>query len=142
MVTSELKDGIVWLIIEEKMVLEDVKQEVGKWLSQKETFSGFITDGGVAQAKQLRQASRSIGPDQRAGSVDSDIHPFDESKGHPVFYEPRGRNCLGQEFRSVTGAKKYKCDQQEGPYERHDRKMSGGIGNHAVWKGQVGEIAQ
>jgi hypothetical protein len=30
MVTSELKDGIVWLTIEEKMVLED--------------FSGFITD--------------------------------------------------------------------------------------------------
>jgi hypothetical protein len=44
MVTSELKDGIVWLTIEEKMVLEDVKQEAGKWLSQKETFSGFITD--------------------------------------------------------------------------------------------------
>ena len=44
MVTSELRDGIVWLTIEDKMVLEDVKQELGKWLSQKETFSGFITD--------------------------------------------------------------------------------------------------
>lgn len=44
MVTSELKDGIVWLTIEEEMVSEDVKREAGKWLSQKETFSGFITD--------------------------------------------------------------------------------------------------
>ena len=44
MVTSELKDGIVWLTIIEKMVPADVKLEAGKWLSQKETFSGFITD--------------------------------------------------------------------------------------------------
>ena len=44
MVTSELKDGIVWLTIEEEMVSEDVKREVGKWLLQKDTFSGFITD--------------------------------------------------------------------------------------------------
>lgn len=44
MVTSELQDGIVWLTIEEEMVPEDVKREAGKWLLQKETFSGFITD--------------------------------------------------------------------------------------------------
>jgi hypothetical protein len=44
MVTSELEDGIVWLTVEEKLTAEDVKREAGKWLSQKETFSGFITD--------------------------------------------------------------------------------------------------
>ena len=44
MVTSELKDGIVWVTIEERMITEDVKREVGKWLLQKDTFNGFITD--------------------------------------------------------------------------------------------------
>ena len=44
MLTAELKDGIVWLTIEGEMVAQDVKREANKWLSQKDTFSGFITD--------------------------------------------------------------------------------------------------
>ena len=44
MVTSELKDGIVWLTVEGEMAFEDVKREAGKWLLQKDTFSGYITD--------------------------------------------------------------------------------------------------
>jgi hypothetical protein len=44
MVTSELRDGIVWVTIEGEMVSDDVKREVGKWLDQKDTLHGFITD--------------------------------------------------------------------------------------------------
>ena len=44
MVTSELKDGIVWLTIEGELTYQDVVGEAGKWLPQKNTFSGFITD--------------------------------------------------------------------------------------------------
>ena len=44
MVTSELKDGIVWLTVKGEMVSQDVTREAGKWLSQKDAFSGFITD--------------------------------------------------------------------------------------------------
>ena len=44
MITSELKDGIVWLTIEGEMISQDVITEVSKWLLQKNTFSGFITD--------------------------------------------------------------------------------------------------
>jgi hypothetical protein len=34
----------VWLIIEEGVTAQDVAREAGKWLSQKDTFGGFITD--------------------------------------------------------------------------------------------------
>ena len=44
MVTSELRDGVVWLIVDGDMPSQAVMREAGKWLSQKETFSGFITD--------------------------------------------------------------------------------------------------
>ncbi|MCP4542150.1 MAG: hypothetical protein GY832_33930 [Chloroflexi bacterium] len=44
MVTSELKDGIVWLIVEGDMTAQDVRREAGKWLPRKHVFSGFITD--------------------------------------------------------------------------------------------------
>ena len=44
MVTSELKDGIVWLTVVGEMTPEDVKREASKWLSQPEEFVGFITD--------------------------------------------------------------------------------------------------
>jgi hypothetical protein len=44
MITSELKDGVVWLTVEGDVVAEDVKREAGKWLSYKDTFSGYITD--------------------------------------------------------------------------------------------------
>ncbi len=44
MVTSELKDGIVWLTVEGELVSQDVMREAGQWLSQKDAFSGFITD--------------------------------------------------------------------------------------------------
>ena len=44
MITSELKDGVVWLTAEGKLEAEEVQREVGKWLAQKDTFSGFITD--------------------------------------------------------------------------------------------------
>ena len=44
MITSELRDGIVWLTVVGKLTTQDVKREAGKWLSQKDTFSGFITD--------------------------------------------------------------------------------------------------
>jgi hypothetical protein len=44
MVTSELRDGIVWLTIEGEMVSQEIIGEVEKWLSQKNAFIGFITD--------------------------------------------------------------------------------------------------
>jgi hypothetical protein len=44
MIKSELKDGIVWLTVVGKLTAEDVKREAGKWLPQKDTFSGYITD--------------------------------------------------------------------------------------------------
>jgi len=44
MVTSELKDGIVWLTVEGELISQDMIAEVSKWLLQKDAFSGFITD--------------------------------------------------------------------------------------------------
>ncbi len=44
MVTSELKDGIVWLTVEGELTANAVKREASKWLSQKDAFSGFIAD--------------------------------------------------------------------------------------------------
>jgi hypothetical protein len=44
MITSELRDSIVWLTVEGEIDSEDFMREAAKWLSQKETFSGFITD--------------------------------------------------------------------------------------------------
>jgi len=44
MVKSELRDGIVWVTIEGELVSQDTMREIGKWLSQREAFSGFITD--------------------------------------------------------------------------------------------------
>jgi hypothetical protein len=44
MITSELRDGIVWLTVVGRLTVEDVKREAGKWLPQKDTFSGYITD--------------------------------------------------------------------------------------------------
>jgi hypothetical protein len=44
MVTSELRDGVVWLTVEGEMVAQDVMHEAARWLPQKEAFSGFITD--------------------------------------------------------------------------------------------------
>ena len=44
MVTSELKDSIVWLVVEGEMSFEGVMREAGKWLSQKDAFSGYVTD--------------------------------------------------------------------------------------------------
>ena len=44
MITSELIDGVVWLTVEGELDAQDVKREVSKWLPQKDTFSGFITD--------------------------------------------------------------------------------------------------
>ena len=44
MVISELKDGIVWLTVEGELISQDITREAGKWLSQKDAFSGFITD--------------------------------------------------------------------------------------------------
>jgi hypothetical protein len=44
MITSELKDEIVWLTVNGDMNSQEVMREAGKWLTQKEAFSGFITD--------------------------------------------------------------------------------------------------
>jgi hypothetical protein len=44
MVTSELKDGIVWLTVEGEMDSQEIMREASKWLSQTDAFSGFITD--------------------------------------------------------------------------------------------------
>ena len=44
MVTSELRDGVVWLTVEGEMTAQDVRREAGKWLLRKDAFSGFITD--------------------------------------------------------------------------------------------------
>jgi hypothetical protein len=44
LITSELKDGIVWLNVVGKLTVQDVMREAGKWLPQKDTFSGYITD--------------------------------------------------------------------------------------------------
>jgi hypothetical protein len=59
MVTSELKDGIVWLKVVGKLTFQEAIQEVSKWLPQKDTFSGFITDvrklTGVPSALEKHQ---------------------------------------------------------------------------------------
>ena len=44
MVTSDLRDGVVWLVVDGEMPSEEVVREAGGWLSQKDEFSGFITD--------------------------------------------------------------------------------------------------
>jgi hypothetical protein len=44
MVTSELRDGIVWIIIEGQLTAQDIIAEATKWQSQTDALSGFITD--------------------------------------------------------------------------------------------------
>ena len=44
MITSELKDGIVWVTVDGEMEPQVMMREVGKWLPKKDAFSGFITD--------------------------------------------------------------------------------------------------
>ena len=44
MITSELKDGIVWLTITGELEAKQTQREIGQRLTQKDTFSGFITD--------------------------------------------------------------------------------------------------
>ena len=44
MVTSELRDGIVWIIVEGQMTSQDIISEANKWRSQTDALSGFITD--------------------------------------------------------------------------------------------------
>ncbi len=44
MITSELRDGIVWLTVNGEMAAQEMMIEAGKWLPQKGSFSGFITD--------------------------------------------------------------------------------------------------
>jgi len=44
LVKSELRDGIVWITIEGEVDTEEVKQELGGWAAQEDTFCGFITD--------------------------------------------------------------------------------------------------
>ena len=44
MVTSELRDGIVWIIVEGQMTSQDIISEANKWRSRTDAISGFITD--------------------------------------------------------------------------------------------------
>jgi hypothetical protein len=44
MIKSEPNDGIVWLTVEGDLDSQDAIREIGRWLSQGEAFSGFITD--------------------------------------------------------------------------------------------------
>ena len=44
MITSELRDGVVWLVVEGEMSAAEVFNEAGKWLSQPDDFYGFISD--------------------------------------------------------------------------------------------------
>jgi hypothetical protein len=44
MITSELRDGIVWITIEGELKSEDVEREVSQWLTQTDAYKGFITD--------------------------------------------------------------------------------------------------
>ena len=44
MVTSELRDGIVWIIVEGQMTPQDIISEANKWRSQTDALNGFITD--------------------------------------------------------------------------------------------------
>ena len=44
MVTSELRAGIVWIIIEGQLTAQDIIAEATKWQSQTDALSGFITD--------------------------------------------------------------------------------------------------
>jgi hypothetical protein len=44
MITSELRDGIVWMAVEGELSGEDFKREAARWLAQGEPFSGFISD--------------------------------------------------------------------------------------------------
>jgi hypothetical protein len=57
MVTSELRDGIVWIIIEGQMTSQDIISTANKWRSQTDAISGFITD--------LRQVTGVPSPDDQ-----------------------------------------------------------------------------
>ena len=57
MVTSELRDGIVWIIVEGQMTSQDIISEANKWRSQTDALSGFITD--------LRQMTSVPSPDEQ-----------------------------------------------------------------------------
>ncbi len=85
MITSELRDGIVWLTVVGRLTVEDVKREAGKWLPQKDTFIGYITDlrmitgsPSVSDRKKLeewRKQNKSgkphamLGPDNLVASI-------------------------------------------------------------------------
>lgn len=64
MITSKLEDGVVWLIIEGELVADEVLAEAAKWLPQKDTFAGFITDikamtkQTVAEQKKLEEGRK------------------------------------------------------------------------------------
>ena len=59
MITSDLREGIVWLTVEGELTFEDVQHEVSQWVAQKNRFSGFITDlrgmGGVPPMGELQK---------------------------------------------------------------------------------------
>jgi hypothetical protein len=44
MITSELRDGVVWITVEGELSAQDFMREAARWLSQEEPFSGFISD--------------------------------------------------------------------------------------------------
>ena len=44
MVTTELRDEIVWIIVKGELAARDIRREVGPWLKHKDSFRGFITD--------------------------------------------------------------------------------------------------
>ncbi len=59
MITSELKDGIVWLTVEGDLTWQEVAREAGKWISQEQAFSGFITDlRGMASIPSMVEQKR------------------------------------------------------------------------------------
>ncbi len=44
MVTSELREKIVWITVKDELTAQEVTRIVGRWLLQKDSFHGFITD--------------------------------------------------------------------------------------------------
>jgi hypothetical protein len=70
MVTSELKDNIVWLYFEGALNAEEAMAEISQWLPIKDTFDGFIsdirkmTDQPAADQKKLEEWRKANGSEK------------------------------------------------------------------------------
>lgn len=44
MITSQLRDGVVWLTVDGELLAKDMIAETNQWLLRKGEFAGFISD--------------------------------------------------------------------------------------------------